>query len=99
MEKIYKMQQIILSCYRATFSVLECHFPFLLCLVLSRVSSRFLAVLARPVPDFSCPDPSRPLARFLACPVVPLSWDNDGISVPLSRKVSLSRPVGNASVN
>ena len=28
-----------------------------------------------------------------------MSWDNDGISVPLSRKVSLSRPVGNASFN
>ena len=58
---------------------------------------QILAVPARPVPDFGCSDPSRPLARFLACPVVPLSWDNDGISVPLSRKVSLSRPVGNAS--
>ena len=57
--------------------------------------SRF--VPARPVPDFGCPDPSRPLARFLACPVVPLSRDNDGTSVPLSRKVSLSCPDGKAS--
>ena len=70
------------------FSVLEHHFPvlerpFLLCPVLSCIPFRILAVLARPVP--------------LACPVVPLSRDNDGTSVPLSRKVALSRPVGNAS--
>ena len=50
---------------------------------------------ARPVPDFGCPDPSRPLARFLACLIVPLSQDNDGTFVPLSQKVALSRPVGN----
>ena len=62
--------------------------PFLLCPVLSRVPSRILAVLARPVPDFSCPGPSRPLARFWACLVV-----------PLSRKVALSRPVGNPTLN
>ena len=55
--------------------------------------SRFVP---RPVPDFGCPGPSRPLARFLACPVVRLSRDNDETSVPLSRKVALSRPVGNA---
>ena len=94
-----------------SFSVLECPFtvlehpfsvlerPFLLCRVLSRVPSRFVAVPARPVPDFGCPDPSRPLPRFLACPIVPLFLDNDGTSVPLSRKVSLSRPVGNATAN
>ena len=58
----------------------------------------FLAVPARPVQDFDCPDPSRPLARFLACPVVPLSRDNEGTSVPLSRKVALSRPVRNPSL-
>ena len=69
--------------------------PFLLCPVLSRVPSRILAVPARPVPDFSCPGPSRPLVRFWACPVVPLSRDNEETSVPLSRKVVLSRPVGN----
>ena len=69
--------------------------PFLLCPVLSRVPSRILAVPARPVPNFGCPGPSRPLARFLACPVVPLSRDNEGTSVPLSQKVALSRPVGN----
>ena len=40
---------------------------------------------------------SRPVARFSACPVVPLSRDKEGISVPLSRQVALSRPVGNTS--
>ena len=44
------------------------------------------------------PGPSRPVARFWACPVVPLSRDKEGISVPLSRKVALSRPVGNANL-
>ena len=43
--------------------------------------------------------PSRPMAKFWACPVVPLSRDKEEISVPLSRKVALSRPVGNSSVN
>ena len=57
------------SCFRTSFPVLEHPFPvlehpFLLCPVLSRVPSRILAVPARPVPDFSCPGPSRPLARF-----------------------------------
>ena len=80
------------------FPVLEHHFPvlerpFLLCPVLSRVPSRILAVPARP--EFGCPGPSHPLARFLPCPVVPLSWDDEGNSVPLSRKVALFRPVGN----
>ena len=84
-------------CFRTSFPVLER--PFLLCPILSRVPSRILAVPACPVRDFGCSDPSRPLARFLACPVVPLSRDNDGTSVPLSRQVSLSRPVGNASAN
>jgi hypothetical protein len=51
-----------------------------------------LAVPARP-------GPSRPLARFLACPVVPLFWDNEGTSVPLSQKVALSRSVGNPSID
>ena len=32
------------------------------------------------------------------CPFVSLSRDIDGTSVPLSRKVALSRPVGNASI-
>ena len=41
------------------------------------------------------PGPSHPVARFWACPVVPLSWDNEETSVPLSRKVVLSQPVGN----
>ena len=90
------------SCFRTSFSVLEHHFPilerpFLLCPVLSRVPYRILAVPARPVLNFGCPGPSRPLARFLACPVVPLSRDNEGTSVPLSRKVALSRPIGNPS--
>ena len=31
--------------------------------------------------------------------LVPLSRDNEGTSVPLSRKVALSRPVGNPSLN
>ena len=88
------------SCFRTSFPVLEHPFPvlehpFLLCPILSRVPSRFLAVPACPVPDFSCPGPSRPLARFWACPVVPLSRDNEETSVPLSRKVAVSRPVGN----
>ena len=43
--------------------------------------------------NFGCPGPSRPLVRFLACPVVPLSRDKEETSVPLSRKVALSRPV------
>ena len=43
------------------------------------------------------PGPSRPVARFWACPVVPLSWYNEESFVPLSRKVVLSRPVGNPS--
>ena len=77
------------------FPVLEHHFPvlerpFLLCPVLSRVPSRILAVPARPVPNFGSPDPSCPLARFLASPVVPLSWDNEGTSVSLSQKIALS---------
>ena len=45
-----------------------------------------------------CPVPSRPVAIFLACPVVPLSQDNKETFVPLSRKVALSRPVGNPSL-
>ena len=79
------------------FSVLEHRFsvlerPFLLCPVLSRVPSRILAVPARPILNFG---PSHPLVRFLACPVVPLSQVKEETSVPLSRKVALSRPVGN----
>ena len=45
------------------------------------------------VPDFGCPSPSHTSARFLACPVVPLSRDNEGTSVPLSQKVALSVPL------
>ena len=78
------------------FPVLEN--PFLICPVLSRVLSRILAVPARPIPNFGCPGPSRPLVGFLACPVVPLSRDKEETSVLLSRKVALSRPVGNPSV-
>ena len=81
--------QSIVFCFRIHFPVLERHFPvlecpFLLCPVLSRVPSRFLAIPARPVPNFGCPGPSCPLARFWACPVVPLSRDNEGTSVSLS---------------
>ena len=88
------------SCFRTSFPVLEHPFPvlehpFLLCPVLSRVPSRILAVPARPVADFSCPGPSHPLARFWACPVVHLSRDHKGTSVPFSRKLALSCPVGN----
>ena len=36
---------------------------------------------------------------MLACPVVPLSQDNKGTSVPLSQKIALSRPVGNPSLD
>ena len=72
------------------FPVLEC--TFLLCPVLSRIPSQILAVPARPVPNFDCPGLSSPLARFSACPIVPLPRDNKGTSVPLSRKVALSRP-------
>ncbi len=59
-------------------------------IVPSRVPSRILT---------GCPGLSRPVARFWACPVVPLSRDNEGTSVPLSRKVALSRPVGNTNWN
>ena len=38
---------------------------------------------------------ARPGARFWACPVVLLSRDNEGTSVPLSQKVALFCPVGN----
>ena len=38
--------------------------------------------------------PARPMAIFWACPVVPLSKDNAGTSVPLSWKFALFRPVG-----
>ena len=74
-----------------SYSVLERPFPvlerpFLLCPVLSRVPSRFLAVPARPVPwqDFE---------------LVPLSQDNEGTSIPLSQEVALSCLVGNTSFN
>ena len=33
------------------------------------------------------------------CPVVPLSQDNEGTSVPLSQKVGLSHSVGSISSN
>ena len=45
------------------------------------------------IPDFGCLGPSRPLARFLGCPVVPLSRDNEGTSVPLSGKVHCPVPL------
>ena len=58
--------------------------------------------VSKPCP-IPCPIPgfdwlSHPAAKFWACPIVPLSWDNEGISVPLSGKVALSRPVGNPSL-
>ena len=102
-QKSGALELVVLFCSRTSFSVLEHPYtvlehPFLLCPVLSRVSSRILALLARPVPNFGCPGPSRPLVRFLARPVVPLSRDKEETSVPLSRKVALSRPVGNPSM-
>ena len=45
------------------------------------------------------PVPSRPVAKFWACPVVPLSRDKEEIAVPFSRKVALSRSVGNPTLN
>ena len=70
------------------FPVLERHFPvlehpFLLCSV--------------PVFGYQGPSHPEPLTRFLACPVVPLSRDNEGTSVPLSHKVAMSHPVWNPS--
>ena len=38
--------------------------------------------------NFGCPGPSYPLARFLACP-----------NVPLSQKFALSRPIENPTAN
>ena len=46
-----------------------------------------------------CPCPFRPMARFQACSIVPLSRDNEGTSVPLSWKVALSRPIEIATSN
>ena len=51
-----------------SFSVLEHPFPvlerpFLLCPVLSRVPSRILSVRGRPVPNFGCSSPSRPVGN------------------------------------
>ena len=43
----------------------------------------------------SIPVPSRPMARLWACPDVPSFWNMEGFSVHLSRKVALSRPIGN----
>ena len=45
-------------------------------------------LLSRDVPgrDSLFEIPSRPVARFRACPVVPLSRNNEGTSVPLSQK-------------
>ena len=79
------------------FPILEC--PFLLCPVFSRVPSRIFVVRAHPFLNFGCPVPSRPVARFLACPVVPLSRNNEGASGPLSQKVALSRPIGNPTTD
>ena len=43
------------------------------------------------------PVPAHPMARFWTCPVVPLTWDDQGNSVPLSCGTRKSHPVGNAS--
>jgi hypothetical protein len=58
-----------LSVLEHLFAVLKR--PFLLCPIMSCVLSRILAVPTHPVLNFGCPGPSRPLAKFLACPVVP----------------------------
>ena len=55
-------------------------------IVPSHVQSRIL---------IGCPGPARPVARFWACPVVPLSRYNEGTSATLSQKVPLSRHLGN----
>ena len=38
---------------------------------------------------------SRPVATFWACPFLPLSQDNEEISVPLTHETRLSHPIGN----
>ena len=50
-------------------------------------------VPARPVGKWQNSVLARSVARFWACPVVPLSRDNEGTYFPLSQKVALSRPV------
>ena len=52
------------------------------------VQARFVAKCQNPVPACS-------VARFWACPVVPLSRDNKGTSVLLSHGPRKSRPIGN----
>ena len=70
------------SCFRTSFPVLER--PF--CSVPLCHAFRPEFWLSRPVLFQILALPSRTLARFIACPVV-----------PLSRKVALSRPVGNTN--
>ena len=43
------------------------------------------------------PEQRRDLVPLSHCPVVPLSWDNEGTSVPLSRRTRKFRPAGNPS--
>ena len=64
------------------------------------------AVKIQPIPSCipsqistSCPGLSHPVARFWPFPVVPLSQDNEGTSVPLSWKAALSHLFGNTSLN
>ena len=90
------------SCFRTSFSVLEHPFSvleriFLLCPVLSRILSRFLAVPARPRFWLSRPVPSLgKIFNLSRCPFVPGQWWN---FCPVVPKVSLSHPVGNTSPN
>ena len=67
----------IFSCFRTSFSAVSRFVP-------RPVPDFGCPGPSRPVPGFGCPGPSRPLSRFWACPVVPLSRDNKGTSVPLS---------------
>ena len=45
------------------------------------------------------PTSVQPLVRFWACPIVPLSRDNEWTSVPLFQKVALSCSIWNSSSN
>ena len=88
------------------FPVLERHFPvlerpFLLCPVWSRGTgqdrlSKSHTIPSRPAshPGFWQAVPARP-GPWQDFEIVPLALDNEGTSVPLSRKVALSRPVEN----
>ena len=83
--------------YIIAWYIINFWIPFASFLVSRSVILHLVIVPGRPGTgrDSMSKIPSRPVARFWACPVVPLSRDNEETSVPLSRKVPLSRPVGN----